>query len=61
LETFPINFLGISGDSKQFCVFSPKNTKKSTPHGAGGPPIFFYTKSYFFCDLKPQAKFRNPF
>ena len=29
--------------------------------GAGGvPPIFFYPKSYFFCDLKPHAKFRNP-
>ena len=26
----------------------------------GVPQIYFYPKSYFFCDLKPHAKFRNP-
>ena len=31
------------------------------PQGArGGGPNFFYPKSYFFCDLKPRAKFHNP-
>ena len=44
----------ISGDSKHFSVFH-KKTKKLTPQGAGGSP-----KSYFFCDLKPHAKFQNP-
>ena len=37
-----------------------KNTKKGPPRGLGGVLIFFYPKSYFFCDLKPHAKFRNP-
>ena len=23
-------------------------------------PFFFYSKSYFFCDFKPHAKFWNP-
>jgi hypothetical protein len=38
-----INFLAISGDSKQFLfVFSTKKTpKKSTPPGAVGVPRFF--------------------
>ena len=28
--------------------------------GGGVPRIFFHPKSYFFCELKPHAKFRNP-
>ena len=28
--------------------------------GQGGPSNLFDPKSYFFCDLKPQANFRNP-
>ena len=32
--------------------FSDKKNKKKN--------IFFYPKSYFFCDLKPHAKFHNP-
>ena len=29
--------------------------------GAGGSPkCVFNSKSYFWCDLKPHAKFRNP-
>jgi hypothetical protein len=50
--------LVISGDSKNFSFFR-KKPKKSTS-GGRGPPILFYPKSYFFCDLKPHAKFWNP-
>ena len=25
------------------------------------PHIFVHSKSYLFCDLKPQAKFQNPY
>ena len=33
---------------------------KLTPVGAGGVGhIFFYPKSYFFCDLELCAKFQN--
>ena len=28
--------------------------------GWGGQKINLYSKSYFFCDLKPHAKFGNP-
>ena len=28
--------------------------------GLRGVLNFFYPKSYYFCDLKPHAKFRNP-
>jgi hypothetical protein len=36
--------------------------KKSTPLGAWWvpPPQNVHPKSYFFCDLKTHAKFRNP-
>ena len=37
-----------------------KNTKKAPPRGLGAVLIFFYPKSYFFCDLKLHAKFQNP-
>ena len=39
-----------------------ENTNKGPPGGKGwgGVVRFFYPKSYFFCDLKPHAKFRNP-
>ena len=38
-----------------------KKTLKINPKGAGGlPEILFNPKSYFFCDLKPHAKFQNP-
>ena len=31
------------------------------PRGAGGvPQMFSHPKSYFFCDLKPHAKFQDP-
>ena len=37
-----------------FFYKKPKKTDRERP------PIFFYPKSYFLCDLKPHAKFRNP-
>ena len=43
-----------------FCfVLRRKKLKTQSPRGQGGPPIFFYPKSYF-CDLKSRAKFRSP-
>ena len=48
-------------NSKHFSFFSPKKPLKINPLGAGGVPQFlFHPKSYFFCDLKPHAKFQNP-
>ena len=49
-------------DSKHFSFFFPKKPpKRWPPRGAGGSlKLFFYPKSYFFCDLKPYAKFGNP-
>ena len=61
LKKFTINFLAISGNSKHFLfVFLEKPPKKLTPPGAGWVPwIFVQPKSYFFCQLKPHAKFWN--
>jgi hypothetical protein len=38
-------------------LFQKTPPEKSTPWGV--PRICFYPKSYFFCDLKPHAKFQN--
>ena len=57
LKHFMINVIAISGDSKEFLFFP----QKSTLRGPGGvPQILFHPKTYFFCDLKPRAKFCNP-
>ena len=53
LKQLTVNFLAISGDSKHFLCFPKKKLKKR-------PPNLCYPKSYFFCDLKPHAKFWNP-
>jgi hypothetical protein len=58
---FSDQFLGISVYDKHFSFFSSKKNLKDWPtRGQGGPPIFFYPTSYFFCDLKPHTKFWNP-
>ena len=36
-------------------IFDPQQGR-----AVGVPWIFFHPKSYFFCELKPHAKFRNP-
>ena len=54
---FLINFLPISNSNS---ILSTFRVFFDPPVGKGGPPIFVYPKSYFFCDLKPHAKFRNP-
>jgi hypothetical protein len=52
LKHFSINFLAIF----ILLFFSEKKTPKNRPpRRQGGPP-----KSYFFCELKPHAKFQNP-
>jgi hypothetical protein len=45
-----------------FSYFPKKETPKKSnlPGGRGVPQIVFHPKSYFFCYLKPHAKFRNP-
>jgi hypothetical protein len=43
MNNFPMNFLTISGDSRNFLFF----------------PKFGAPKSYFLCDLKPHAIFPN--
>ena len=35
-----------------------RKTLKTDPKG--GPKLFVYPKSYFFCDLQLHAKFHNP-
>jgi hypothetical protein len=48
----------ISGDFNHFFFFFKL---KNRPLGdRGAPQNLFYHKSYFFCDLKPHAKFGNP-
>ena len=43
-------------------LFLPKISgfQKEVSGILGGAQILFYPKFYFFCDLKPHAKFRNP-
>ena len=39
---------------------SAKNVKITPEEGGVVPQICFDLKSYFFCELKPHAKFQNP-
>ena len=43
-------------------LFLPKISgfQKEVSGILGGAQILFYPKFYFFCDLKPHAKFQNP-
>jgi hypothetical protein len=56
-----INFLAISGNSKNFSFFL-KKTKKIDPPGAGGVPQFFVVPQFlFFSWLKAPCKISEPY
>ena len=60
MKCLPINFRAISGNSKHFS-FSPKNPKKSTDRGQGGPPNFVLPQILIFLWLKTPLKISEPY